>query len=906
MLLVAAGLVAWLLARGDRLRSSRQGREAGVAAEAARGEQSGSVGRADRAFAAEPRGEATPRATDPESPQREGREKALSPSRTGLRVVDASGQPVSGALVELMERASFVSEPDFVPAGDLRLTTNREGEVWFQPPFAGLAFVRVRADGFVARELDHLSLPAVASGSTGRRWLAEIALDAGMTWEGCVVSPDGEGLGGGALTADIAGCGPPLEQRAPAVTTDERGRFRLTTPAAHATRILIGAREHLAQQVLVEHAAEHEFELERASHLRVHVTTDGEATDGGSVHVADGGGAWLLFDAAPVRVSGALASGWFEASGLDARRPYDVSVAMAADPRPTPLDRVEGLPLSIELEMPTALDIQFVPVARSGSTFHEPWISVDAKVGCCPWIHFARVPIVDGVVTLRDLRESPCSPHALLKVHARGFRSRHLRPTKIWYGALNDFGTVGFYPCAIVDLEVVDAASDLPVVGAEARVFVRDGGSIAHDGLRGTTDLAGRVVLEVPYGVKSEVRVRTDELAAMPTLLWPSVPGAPPHRIPLTRGGTLRVTALDEAGKPLPGAIVRLIDEERELVADWDGVCTACGLTCGVQRLELVPVGRGRAWDAAHAPLPADWPTTSVKVAPDETLEVELRMPPTVVLEGRLEGRAGPVAGGVVRAFPWVEFERFAGPLLRGRPRTFFGGVVTDENGAFRLTELPPGDWGLILESPTQAVPTIVRTRLEASVERATLTLSQRRLLGRVVHEDEPVAGAAVTILLGEDPFGWRLHYEGLRSGELRAFARTDERGEFVLDGLPAEPLRVGVEAPGRPPVASELLEPSGAPEERTTVILGDGGRLVLDLTRAEGESPIDQVSVRLRPADFPDSAGRVLFVTDGHHEIDGLEPGDYLLYVEDDPALGYASTVVRAGEVSRVKIAVR
>ena len=161
---------------------------------------------------------------------------------------------------------------------------------------------------------------------------------------------------------------------------------------------------------------------------------------------------------------------------------------------------------------------------------------------------------------------------------------------------------------------------------------------------------------------------------------------------------------------------------------------------------------------------------------------------PTAQLQPRRAAGAASVAGTVVNDE--------GGPLSRARvtlrsallpePRV----LVTDGMGRFSFDRLPAGDYelsfirtGYALSHASGGPARAVAVRLREGETRTGLSIALRRagiIPGRLLDEDgTPLAGAEIEALSLRTA-------DGRQSTSVVAAARSDDRGEFRLTGLPA------------------------------------------------------------------------------------------------------------------------
>lgn len=457
-------------------------------------------------------------------------------------------------------------------------------------------------------------------------------------------------------------------------------------------------------------------------------------------------------------------------------------------------------------------------------------------------------------------------PSETFDLHARapGFAPitlRGLEPT----GETSEIelGTLILAPGVTLAGRVVDPEGR-PLVGATIHV---DRDTTTHPGIdrRGTepapdhhpaaeTDADGRFVL-ADLGADERVDLRAHQAGYMAVWLEGVAAPATDLRFVLEPTARVRGTVVDADGQSLVGARVtvasrptvpgsggrlvmgRAIEREATTLAEGD--------------FEVIDVPPGEATIRAMAEGFAPGTSRTIEVPasregmPREVRDLRLVLERGAVLEGRvLDAEDDPVAHAMVG-----DGEVFA---------------RCDDAGEYRLEGLPPGPTEILASHPDHP-PHRVSHTIELGAGRLDLHFPPGRTLeGRVVDADgQPVSHARVTLA------GLRPHLD------LERFATTSTDGVFRLGPLPPGAMLVRAEREGWVPSTPRRLEIGDHPTEPLVLVLGRGATVrgrVLGLT-------FDQLA-RVRVS-ARDDGGRTLPGTlryDGEYAIEGLGAGEWLL----------------------------
>jgi hypothetical protein len=185
----------------------------------------------------------------------------------------------------------------------------------------------------------------------------------------------------------------------------------------------------------------------------------------------------------------------------------------------------------------------------------------------------------------------------------------------------------------------------------------------------------------------------------------------------------------------------------------------------------------------------------------------------------------------------------------------------TDARGHFSLDELPPQPVTLVVKSPG-FLPKEVQCDPRANVETKIRLRGDSALSGRVIDTtyDPPRPIPAATVRLDNSPI----------------VARSDDKGQFALDGVPSGGARIIVSAPGYIPCELSQRLARDLPCPLGDVALAGNSEVEGTVVRAGSDRPVAHANVRINGtavATRSDDAG--------HFCLSGLPPGQFDLAVD-------------------------
>ena len=249
----------------------------------------------------------------------------------------------------------------------------------------------------------------------------------------------------------------------------------------------------------------------------------------------------------------------------------------------------------------------------------------------------------------------------------------------------------------------------------------------------------------------------------------PPAPGA--AAIPAQNEGSVAVTVLDEAGRPLAGAEVHAerVGSRALNRTQSSGTTDEHGLA----RITNIPLGLVHLW--AEAPNMAPGSRDVVKLTaerPGDTVEIVLTTGGSVV--GRLRDLNGELASGIRIS---IHLSAWPGQLDRGHPGVMQG-TDTAADGTFRFDHLTPGSYTLYTRAEGERIEHVPEQRVElevvagqtTEVQFADSASSYVKLSGIVLCNGEPLTNAGLNL-------GWADRSRGY----LGKSTKTDDSGRFKI-----------------------------------------------------------------------------------------------------------------------------
>jgi protocatechuate 3,4-dioxygenase beta subunit len=773
-----------------------------------------------------------------------------------LRVVDAAGQPVAGALVRVGARAWPAARTDAAGRAEVQAPAGEPVSLWIST-----------ADG----RSEARKLPPAADG-------AEVALAGAVALAGRVRDAESGAPLGGALVWS------PVETGR-VVQTGADGAYALPAPGGQSFPVRIVAAGHLGGGL---RAGDPEIRARKlpAVALRPTVPLSGVTVGPAGEPLGD-----VLVETGGAGVADrrrSAADGRFELRRLAGATVYEIratrpgylpaqiEVATPAKARPLPPLRIVLTP-----SRPAAgrvVDGRNRPLAGARVVLRRA--RAPGKQSRTPF----RVPppgthgVIEattdarGKFTLAEIPASEVDLFASLPGYAPAWqRNRRLPSGK---GAW-DLGAVVLQPGVTLAGRAVDPAGR-PVAGARVHridqmappelldLQLRDQEPDAKTGADGRFALA-----DLPAGKPVHLFVTAlDRLPAAVQGIRP--PTEKPVVVRLEPGGRLAGRVLDDQGAPVADAEVSLAWRPMLEGLPVGGALYRMASTNREGRFEIrdSPLGTVLLGVRARGFIPV--PPAPTTVPPPRGEELEIRLERGAVLAGSVRTTAGePVAG-----------LRVAAGDAAGR---------SDADGAYRVDGLRPGPVEVDLFHPSYR-----RQKKKITIEPGTNALdveveAGRRITGRVVDERGEPIGTALVVL--ETP---------VRTDFRTFHTRSAPDGKFEIASVTEGRYQVAAEAEGFAPMHRRDLAVLAEQEvEPLELVLGRSGAVT---GRILGLDPEQLARVELRADDDENDLTRPGRVdVQGHFEIRDLSPGAWELRAElaNEQRTVTGRVVVAAGETA-------
>jgi protocatechuate 3,4-dioxygenase beta subunit len=869
------------------------------------------------------------------------------------RLVDALGHPVADArvLAAAGSRGWPLDSELFLARRGQRSETRSgpDGVFAFDDLQPGALRFAVRAAGFAPLDLEGRSLPP-----GGSLELGEIALEPGIAVSGVVTDARGAPVEGAEIYLPLEGGTETLFSPRPAGTlaavSAADGTFRADVLPPGPWQFQIHAEDHpdaVVEGVLDSPGAEHaglRVRLEdggtisgtvfagRGERLEELVVRAGR-DPGGSAGPA---GRFDLF-----REAGCDAAGRFTLRGLTSTELHRLRVRAARDDGADPrwlCAPIEALPgeRNVEIVLAGSASAVFAVRVEGGDAPAEIHVAVESSLrgaresrtrsshqdGSQDKGGDGLERLADGRLRLSGLRAGG-EWSTRLTVVAQGFQPLSLELGRLAPGEERDLGAIALSELPSLVVRVVDAASGAPLEGArvelelersggESQVWVEEdkGRRDAARTARAHTDENGHARLAAPRDAAGWVRAGLEGRApSLPVEVPPSGDGLRSVTVALGFGGSVDVLVLDADGSALPGERVqaRPVEAQSGNGPRQRARRTELSDAAGRARFEnLAPGLYGFALDIGPRGGVRGDP---IEVSEGSRAEVVLRAAPRATLEGRVRESGRALVGASVALVPGrvrdaTGISRDPGRRLHERR--------TDAAGRYAFDQAAEGNWTLVVEHPSRALPELRPTELHPGANVLDVDLGVSLVEGTVRDgAGRPLAGIRVRMGTGRPPRpgqGTLVHssfaevpvWAELAAGGAEAISDVD--GRWELRGAPPD-VALWVLGEGRdhqPARAEGLRVRQDSVLSGVDLVLQPAGRLAVRVTAAGMPARGVAVWPRRRLEGGGLEHGQPAF-TDalGHAELRGLAPGAWTLIAS---ARNRRPPVERAVEVAAGK----
>tara|TARA_R110002072_G_scaffold25443_4_gene85043 strand:+ start:61798 stop:64842 length:3045 start_codon:yes stop_codon:yes gene_type:complete len=542
----------------------------------------------------------------------------------------------------------------------------------------------------------------------------------------------------------------------------------------------------------------------------------------------------------------------------------------------------------------------------------------------------------DGLVNVANLRAKE-EQKLQLTIDAIGYRRHEQKDIELPEAGSLDLGTLRLTPQPVMHVTVLNAYHGKPIEGAQVNLVAENGrggfAGMAGMGTRGNTPRSSRTdadgvcminALEAQVG---DLKVTRKGFAPATVTVSAAGGGENKHVIRLIEGGTVTVTVLDPDQKPVEGVTVEHRNPENRTdrrQTDAKGVASFPNLSEELHGFRIAATRAAGGFAAGFAAglgnrdgSDAGEPWESVDVLDQEAAELVLRKSPSSTLTGIVRENGVPLEDATVT---FQKGQAAAGAnglndeamsaVMAMMNRGGGNDNKSDEEGLYRLVDLPAGNHRVRITHKGRAMPSTMMVTLQDGENRFDIDLSMTTLRGVVRDSNgDAVVGAEVTIAQkrasggAQDRQASRM-MRGMLGGMGLGGPKqtTNAQGEFELRGVAADvELTVRVTAKSLIPTSTTATVALGQTEGPVQLTMQPAGRIEITLAKAEMFAAIQATFV----GDGSDEVEPVMQVLRGKSgSLEGLRPGtwelSYLSMRNRDPASAPKTTVtVIAGQTT-------
>ena len=466
----------------------------------------------------------------------------------------------------------------------------------------------------------------------------------------------------------------------------------------------------------------------------------------------------------------------------------------------------------------------------------------------------------------------------------------------------------------------LDSESGQPLTGVQVSIPGSNAGTVS-------TAADGRFQFAAFAENKAEVQA---ELPGYQKTTTSWVAGAKPLTIRLSGGASLKGDVVAEAydrPTPISGASLRLVGSEHTTAADRDGRFCIPSLVGGRNDVQVEVSAEGYATRTVTMDLPKDGAAVAnvalagvaavngsvadqmtgkaiadvsvslrgtrlkAQTGPDGKFELVAVPPGNHIFHVSRDGYRDAEKSAIVMAkdnrpidlvlsgskslrgvVVWEGPDAGGTPTLRDDSTTAISSATVavkgadllakaDAKGRFSLDELPPQPVTLVVKAPgflPKEVPCDPRSNGEQTIRLRGDSAISGRVIDTAYEPPRPIPAA--TVRLDNSPIA----------------TRSNDKGQFIADGVPSGAARIIISAPGYIPCELSQRVRHDAPNPIGDIALAGNSEVEGTVVAESNGRPVKQAEVRV-----PGTAVATRTDDTGHYYLSGLPPGQFELAVE-------------------------